>query len=41
MIHPRQLEPFWFGSKQFCFGNGGTIRAEGGARPMWFIGQAG
>jgi hypothetical protein len=36
-----KLEPFWFRLKQFCFADGETIRAKAGARPMWFIGQAG
>jgi hypothetical protein len=28
------------GWKQFCFSDGAAIRQEGGAVPMWRIGQA-
>jgi hypothetical protein len=37
----RALEPLMAGWKQFGFSDGEAIRQEGGAVPMWRIGQGG
>ena len=34
------LEPFMAGWNRFCLSAGAAIRQEGGAVPMWRIGQA-